>query len=303
MKKLTFLFTMIFMTTLASVAQTRELTGLVVDEQGEPLIGATVRVQGTNQMTVTDIDGKFTMSVKKDGVIEVSYIGFEKKIVNSGNLTNLKIVLNPSVNTLDEVVVIGYGQVRKADLTGAVSSVSQKQMNINRNTSVAEALQGTMSGVNVRRSSGAPGDDAEIQVRGVTTINDSSPLFIIDGIPDDINSVNPTDIESISVLKDAASASIYGARAASGVVLITTKKAEEGKMKVNYEGSVGFDTDTAHPEVVDVLTYMRLRNEEAWNQNANPEGLDNIYNIWSKDYIAEYMANNAENPDRYPSTD
>ncbi len=305
MKRLSFLFVLFAFMCGSAIAQADEVKGLVTDEQGEPLIGATVFVKGTKRAAITDMDGKFSINVDKGAVLQASYVGFVKTAVTVKGSGDIKIVMKPDANTMDELVVVGYGTMKKADLTGAVANVTQKEMTINRNTTVAQALQGSMPGVSVTRSSGAPGDDASILIRGVTTINDSSPLVIIDGVPDDLNSVNTSDIESISVLKDAASASIYGARAASGVVLVTTKKANAGKMKVEYQGSVGFDMDTDHPGVVDVQTYMRLRNEEAWNQNGNPDPSveKNIYATFPKGNIATWLEKNAENPDRYPITD
>ncbi len=286
---------------LAAYSQTQEINGIVVDPAGEPLIGATITVKGSKQFAVSDTDGKFSIKVKPGAKLEVSYVGFARQVVSTTNKKTLRIEMQEDANTMDELVVVGYGEMKKADLTGAVANVTTKTMDANRNTSVTQALQGAMSGVNVSRSSGAPGDGGDILVRGVTTINDSSPLVIIDGVPDELESVNVADIESISVLKDAASASIYGARAASGVILVTTKRAKEGRAKVFYQGSAGFDTDTDHPEVVDVITYFKLRNEEAWNQNGNPEG--QVFAVANQAAIEIWLEKNAENPDRYPVAD
>lgn len=277
------------------------VSGVVVDKEGEPLIGATIIVKGGKQFSVSDTEGKFSITAKPDAVLQVSYVGFSRQLVPVKGKDDLRIEMQEDANTMDEVVVVGYGEMKKADLTGAVASVTTKSMDANRNTSVAQALQGSLPGVNVSRSSGAPGDGADILIRGVTTINDSSPLVIVDGVPDELESVNVNDIESISVLKDAASASIYGARAASGVILVTTKRAKEGKATVEYQGSVGFDMDTDHPEVVDVITYFKLRNEEAWNQNGNPEG--GVFAVANQNAIEIWLEKNKENPDRYPVTD
>lgn len=302
MKRLSFILITLVLATLPALAQMQKYNGVVLDRSGDPLVGATVIAKGGKQYAVTDADGRFSISVKPGTELQVSYVGFTQEKVKTSSQTNLRIEMSEDTNTMDELVVVGYGVMKKADLTGAVANVTTDKMDVNRNTTVTQALQGTMPGVTVTRSSGAPGDGGTIQVRGITTINDSSPLVIVDGVPDDIESVNVNDIANISVLKDASSASIYGARAASGVILITTKGAKEGKPTVSYQGSVGFDTDTSHPEVVDVQTYMLLRNEEAWNQNGNKEGDKNLYVTFSKANIQSWLEKNAENPDRYPIT-
>jgi TonB-dependent SusC/RagA subfamily outer membrane receptor len=166
---------------------------------------------------------------------------------------------------------------------------------------LSQALQGSMAGVTVTRNNNAPGASSTIRVRGITTIGDSNPLIIVDGVPvDNINWVNPSDVESISVLKDAASASIYGSRAAAGVILITTKRARTGQLSLEFTTEYGFETPTAMPEYVDVTRYMQMKNELRWNDNGNDA---NEFPRFPSDLVNNYMSLNAENPDRYPNTD
>lgn len=291
----------IFLLALPAVAQQQNINGIVTDSSGEPLIGATIMVKGAKTAAFTDIDGKFSIKAKAGDTLQVSYVGFQKQDVKVGSASNITIVMKEEANTLDEMVVVGYGTMKKADLTGAVTNVSGNKLEDMRAASVSQSLQGSMPGLYVSRSSGMPGATATIRVRGITTIGDSDPLVIVDGIPDSMESVNSSDIESISVLKDAASASIYGARAAAGVILITTKKAKEGKAKVEYQGTAGFIQATETPKPVGVIDYMNLYNELKWNDGGNLEGQE--HSVYEKDFIDSYMQNHLENPDAYPITD
>lgn len=291
----------VFLLALPAAAQQKNISGIVTEPSGEPLIGATIMVKGTNTAAVTDIDGKFSIKAKPGDTLQVTYVGFQKQIIKVAASDNLTIVMQEEANTLDEMVVVGYGTMKKADLTGAVTNVSGSKLEDMRASSVSQSLQGSMPGIYVSRTSGMPGAEATIRVRGITSIGDSDPLVIVDGIPDSMESVNSADIESISVLKDAASASIYGARAAAGVILITTKKAKEGKAKVEYQGTVGFVQSTETPKPVGAIDYMNMYNELKWNDGGNQEGQE--YSAYPKDYIDSYLANNAVNPDEYPITD
>lgn len=277
----------------------QRLTGAVVGIDGEPIIGASVVEKGTTNGTITDLDGGFSLSVSPKAVLQISYIGYVSKEVAAGDKTTLKITLVEDANVLDEVVVVGYGVVKKADLSGSVANVGGEKLSALQSTSLSQALQGAMSGVQVTRTSGLPGADATIRVRGITTISDSDPLIIVDGVPGTL-SMDVDDIESITVLKDAASASIYGARAASGVILVTTKRAKEGTLSIDYTGSYGFVTPTALPKTVDYRRYMEMINEISWNDGGNIAG--NEYNIYSQDLINNYAAYNKENPNEYPIT-
>ena len=279
------------------------VSGTVLSEEGESVIGAGVVVKGTLNGTTTDIDGKFSLSVPSDkSVLEISFMGYVTEEVALNGRNAIKVVLKEDKNLLDEVVVVGYGTVKKKDLTGSVANVDGKNLAERQPTSLSQALQGSMAGVQVTRSSGLPGAGATIRVRGVTTIGDSNPLVIVDGVQ--VSSMNDVDVdavENITVLKDAASASIYGARASSGVVLITTKRARPGVLNLEYDGTYGIITRTTHPTMVSATRYMEMLNEVSWNDGGNISG--NEYPIYTKEYIDNYMANNAINPNEYPLTD
>lgn len=278
------------------------LTGKVVTEDGQSVIGAGVVEKGTSNGTSTDIDGKFTITVSKDAILTVSCIGYVDNEVIVGDRNNLEIVISEDKRLLEEAVVIGYGTVKKKDLTGAVANVSGDKLANLQTTSLSQALQGSMPGVQVTRTSGLPGAGATIRVRGITTIGDSNPLIIVDGIPvTSINDVDVDDIESINVLKDAASASIYGARASSGVVLVTTKRAKPGILNIDYNGTFSVITRTTKPVMSGVQDYMRMMNEVEWNDSGNTPGEE--YRIYPQDVIDNYYSLNAQDPDLYPITD
>lgn len=301
MNKISIMLILLLASVVPAFAQQLKYSGTVSSTSGEALIGATVMVKGTNKAAVTDLDGKFTIEAKSGSTLSVSYVGFKPVEMKTASSTELNIVMHEDANTLDEMVVVGYGTMKKADLTGAVSSVSGAQLETLHATSISQSLQGAMPGLAVFRSSGMPGADATLRVRGITTIGDTSPFVIVDGVPDSIESVNASDIESITVLKDAASASIYGARAAAGVILVTTKKPKEGKARVTYQGSVGFVEQTETPKAVDPITYMNLVNEVKWNDSGNLDGMEDSF--YPRDFIDSYMENHAKDPDTYPLTD
>jgi len=217
--------TLIFASTLV-YAQT-EITGLVEDDMG-PVIGATVMEKGTSNGTVTDFDGKFKLKVKEGTMLVFSYIGYTTQEVPAQN--GMKVTMAEESNTLNEVVVTGYTTQRKADLTGAISTVSVIDLAKQNENNPMKAMQGRVPGMNIT-SDGNPSGAATVRIRGVGTLNDNDPLYIIDGVPTKagMHELNGNDIESIQVLKDAASASIYGSRAANGVIIITTKKGTEGR--------------------------------------------------------------------------
>ena len=200
------------------------VAGKVVDEAGEPLMGASVFVKGTNNGTVTDLDGQYSLSVPAGSVLEVSFMGYETQNVTVNTSGRVDVVLQPDSDYLNEVVVVGYGIQKKVDLSGSVSVVNGEQITSRPAPDALSAIQGAMPGVQVLRSSGEPGSETSgIRVRGFSSANSTSTLVLIDGVEGDMTLLNPNDIESISVLKDAAAAAIYGARAAAGVVLVTTK--------------------------------------------------------------------------------
>lgn len=275
------------------------VTGVVKDENGEPVIGANVMVVGRSIGTITDVNGNFSIDAPVGASLQITYIGYRTQVVAIGNRRNLDILLQEDSEVLNEVVVVGYGTMKKKDLTGSVASVRGDELASRRTTQLSTALQGAVSGVMVSRSDGAPGSTASIQIRGVTTIGDSSPLVIIDGVPGDINQVNPEDVESMSVLKDAASASIYGSRAAAGVIVITTKRAQSGDVALSYNFEYGWEMPTKKPGYVGARRYMEMVNETRYNDN--PDG--GWYQTYTEDEINNWVKNNTTDPDNYPITD
>lgn len=250
-----------------SVDQTKEIKGVIVDNSGIPVIGASVQVQGTTNGTITDMDGNFTLNASSDDVLTISYIGYVTQNIKVGNKTSFNIVLKEDNKTLDEVVVVGYTTQKKADLSGAVASVKMDEVSDMAVTGINHALQGKMSGVTVYQTSGAPGASASVRVRGLGTIGNNDPLYVIDGMPaDNMNDVNPGDIERIDVLKDAASAAIYGSRAANGVVIIQTKKGKKSeKINVTFNTHHGFNTATKKVSLLDAAGRNLIHSEAYQN--------------------------------------
>ncbi len=229
-----FLLTVTF--SLSICAQNISVSGTVVDDTGEPLLGATVMQKGTQHGVATDLDGNFTISVPAKAVLVVSYIGYDNKEVPVNGQTHLDITLSTNATMLDEVVAIGYGTVKKKDLTGAVSSVSGSELAKAPVTSAAAALQGKAAGVNIVSQNGAPGASMNVTVRGGASLTQNTkPLYIVDGfeMSDALANIDINDIETIDVLKDASSTAIYGARGSNGIIVITTKSAAAGKTKVD----------------------------------------------------------------------
>lgn len=236
-KRKTFLLTLLLMVCLMVQAQSLQMSGTVVSKSdGEPVIGATILERGTTNGTITDFDGKFSLTVNSGSEISISYIGFKTQVVKAQSVLN--IVLAEDTEVLDEVVVTGYMTEKKASLTGSVAVVKMKDVADVPTGNVMSALQGRVAGMNITTDGTPGGMNTGALVRGTTTINNSSPLYVIDGVQtrDNIASIlSSNDVESIQVLKDAASAAIYGAQAANGVIIITTKRAKEGDVKVNFD--------------------------------------------------------------------
>lgn len=270
------------------------IQGLVVDQNGEAIIGASIFEKGTQNGTVTDVDGKFKLNVQNYGnTLEVSYIGYTTQRIKPKKGDNLRIVLTEDTKTIDEVVVVGYQTMRKTDVVGAVSSVKSKELNVTTPT-VGQSLVGKVSGVQISQVSGAPYGNTKIRVRGVASINASSdPLYVIDGYPsnDDLM-LNPEDIESIEVLKDAASAAIYGSRAAGGVVLITTKRGKEGKVKVNYNFQLSVNQLAKKIDLLNSAQFADLVVEG--RNNAYKNILVNSGKTWDDSYIHHTNAERAQ---------
>lgn len=279
----------------------KKISGTISDTNGDPLIGATVKVKGTTTAAVTDFDGNYIIEAPEGATLEFSYIGFNTQEVKIGNRNNYNIEMSEDNNSLDELVVIGYGTVKKKDLTGAVSAVKGDELVNRRTTMLSSALQGTLSGVMVRRSSSAPGSGAgSIHVRGVTTMGDSSPLVIVDGVEGDLDYVNANDVESVTVLKDAAAASIYGSKAAAGVILVTTKRgADTGKFQIKYNAEFGWEIPTKQPEMVGVTRYLEMSNELMYNDNP----AQGFFQTYSADQTKNWMKYHETDPNRYPVTD
>lgn len=247
------------------------IKGVIVDETDFPLIGATVMVKGTSNGGVTDLDGKFTITAKKGDVLSVSYIGYKPQEIKIQDQKTLNIKMVPDNAMLDEVVVVGYGSMKRSDLTGSVSSVSAKNVEGFKTGSVMEALGGQVAGVQITQTDGTPGSGFDIKVRGIGTMTgDASPLYIVDGFQvDDINYLANSDIESIEVLKDASSAAIYGARAANGVVMVTTKSGKTGRPVVSYNGSTSYRKISKTLDLLDPYEFVKLQMEVNPNKYAN----------------------------------
>lgn len=279
----------------------KKVTGVIADTNGEPLIGATVKVKGTQIATVTDFDGNYSIEAPEGATLEVSYIGFNTQEVKVGSRNSYNIEMAEDNNSLEELVVIGYGTVKKKDLTGAISAVKGDDLSNRRTTMLSSALQGALSGVMVRRSSSAPGSGAgSIHVRGVTTMGDSSPLVIVDGVEGDLDYVNANDVENVTVLKDAAAASIYGSKAAAGVILVTTKRGSDtGKFQIKYNAEFGWEIPTKQPDMVGVTRYLEMSNELMYNDK-QAEG---FFQAYTADQTKNWMKYHKTDPNHYPVTD
>ena len=267
------------MVSTMAFSQKKNFTGVIIDSAGEPVIGATVKVKGTTLGTVSDFDGRFQVSAPEGSTLVISYVGCETKEVKAA--ADMKITLADDAKALDEVVVIGYGVQKKSVVTASIAKVSADDLEGKAHLRSEDALKGLAAGVTVTSSSGQPGAKSMIRIRGIGTINDSNPLYIIDGLATDQNGmelVNPYDIESIEVLKDAASGAIYGARAANGVILVTTKKGKEGKPQINYNFSYGWQSKWRKRDVVGATDYAILQNEKYVNGGMSPIFAD-PYNI------------------------
>lgn len=271
-KLLSVLFLLSF--TLASVyAQDIQVKGTVVSGSDDfPLPGVNVVVKGTTQGVITDLDGNFMISVPSDAVLTFTYIGFETQEVAVNGKTTLNVVLDEDTETLEEVVVVGYGVQKKSVVTASIAKVSADDLENKAPVRMDNALKGLAAGVDVTSSSGQPGASPRVRIRGIGTINNSDPLYIVDGMPisGGLDFVNPNDIESIEVLKDAASGAIYGARAANGVILVTTKKGKLGKTSINYNFSYGWQSAWKRREVTSATDYAILQNEKYMNGGQAP---------------------------------
>lgn len=277
---------------VVAFAQNKTVTGTVVDNFGEPVLGANVIVAGTTNGSVTDIDGNFSITdVPSNATLKVSFIGYIAQEVPVAGQTKIRVVLMEDSQQLDDVVVVGYGVVKKSDLTGAVGSVKAENIQAKGTTSVMQSLQGQVSGVNISQSSSRAGDAMSIQIRGKSTLGDASePLYVIDGIVcDNMDFLNPADIEKVDILKDASSTAIYGSRATNGVVMITTKKGAVAgsKATISYDGYYGFKTVANMPEFMNGEEFMKYRFSRYLTSKQQADGgqtwdmsLGNYKNVW-----------------------
>lgn len=241
--------------------QAKTVTGTVTDVSGEPIIGANIRIKGTTTGTITDIDGNFSIEAKPQSVIEVSYIGYLTQETVINNQKSIRFLLKEDTKTLDEVVVIGYGVQKKADLTGSVANINTEKLNTQSNANIGQALQDKIAGVDIVSQGGAPGSGTRIMVRGIGTLNNASPLYIVDGMyMNSIDHINPNDIASIDVLKDASSAAIYGSRAANGVIIVTTKEGSntEGKPIIDLSVNLGISTASKFLDMLDAKGWAEV---------------------------------------------
>ena len=276
----------------------RIISGKVHDTDGYPVIGAGVLIAGSTQGTVTDENGFWTMELGNENVnIEISSMGYASQTLAVAGRSDFNIVLRPDTQFLEEVVVVGYGTQKKVNLTGSVAMVGAEEISARPISSLSSGLQGLLPGVTVVNATGQPGEsNTTIRVRGIGTIGNANPLVLIDGVEGDISAVNPEDIESVSVLKDAASASIYGARAANGVLIVTTKKTQGGateKAKVTFGAYFGLQTPTRLPQMCDAIDFMTLDNEARENVGTSPAWLDHHF-----DWV-----NNNTRPNNFANTD
>ncbi len=285
----------------AGVLYAQKVTGTVISgSDNEPLIGASVMVQGTKVGSVTDLDGNFTIDAKNGQTLEVSYLGFiTQKVKVNGQ--KLNITLQEDKHSLDEVVVVGYGVQKKKLVTGATAQVKGDDIAKLNTTNPLQAMQGQTPGVSISSTSGQPGSDMKVQIRGLGTVGDASPLYLIDGIGGDISTLNPADIESIDVLKDAASAAIYGAQAANGVVLITTKSGKAGRAEISFDAYKGWQTVARKARLLNSKEYMTIMDEERINSGGQPydwSSFKSIYdtdgNLIDTDWVSSMLKDNAQ---------
>ena len=255
---------------VSTIQRSKKVSGRVVDKNGEPIIGATIAERGTTNGTITNFDGNFTLTISEDSKLDISYIGYKSVHLSNISDKRLSVILHEDTQTLDELVVVGYGTQKKVNLTGAVETISNEVIENRPLKSATDALQGTALGVTVASAAGEPGKFSKIKIRGNSSLNSGGVLVLIDGMPGNINQINPQDIQSISVLKDAASSAIYGSRAAEGVILVTTKMGSSSKTKVEYSTNISFNTPTRIPESTTAEEHARLANLAFTNAGLSP---------------------------------
>lgn len=267
------LFLLLFVS-FASFAQEHWVTGRVTDNEGYPMPGVNIIIEGTSQGTITDIDGKYSIGATRDATLEFNFLGFHVQKINIGGRTNIDVIMKEDVMSLDEVVVVGYGQMKRTDVTGSMVSVSSDAIEKSAVTSIDQVLQGRAAGVQVQQNSGMPGGSSSIRIRGVNSLQGSNePIFVIDGIVIDastesasdnaLSSINPSDIVSMDILKDASATAIYGSRGANGVILITTKRGKSGEARITYDGHIGFQEMPTKLDLLNLREYATHKNARA----------------------------------------
>ena len=266
-----------------------------------PLIGVSVQVKGTSNGSITDLDGNYSVSVASGQTLVFSYIGFKTQEIQITNQKTLNVVMEEDSETLDEVVVVGYGVQKKKLVTGATVQVKGETLAKMNTNSPLQAMQGQTPGVNISSTSGQPGESMKVSIRGLGTVGNASPLYLIDGVGGDISTLNPADIESIDVLKDAASAAIYGAQAANGVVLITTKSGKAGKAQISFDAYYGWQTQARKADMLNAQEYMMIMDEQAVNSGNAPydwSSYESIYDangdVYDTDWVNSMFQNNAQ---------
>jgi len=285
---------------LSQTEQQNEISGIVVDKNGTPLPGASVLEKGTNNGTVTDFNGNFSLTVSNENpILAVSYIGFTPIEIAADGQSTINVILQEDTTGLDEIVVTGYGSSAKKDVTGAISSVKGEVFKNQPVSGLDKALQGRIAGLQVVRNGGAPGSSPKLRIRGTGTVNNSDPLYVVDGVPtSSIDGINPNNIESVEVLKDASASAIYGTRAANGVVIVTTRKGKSGKMQVNFEMYTGFSNLMKKLDVLDASTLAEIKRERYTNDGipADPIWNDPQYQTqrtnWQDELFETGITNN-----------
>lgn len=288
----------LFLYSMCLFAQSKKVTGRVTDTAGEPIIGANVLVKGTTNGVISDLDGNYSLDVEPGAILQFTYVGFVSQDISVDGRSTINVQMKEDTKSIEEVIVVGYGSQKKETLTGSVANIRGEEITKSPAPNVSSSLSGKLPGLVVNQRSGEPGrDDPNIVIRGFGTFGDSSPLIIIDGVErDNMSRLNPEDIESISVLKDA-SAAIYGARAANGVILITTKKGKVGKPEFSFNMNVAFSSPTVKPEMLDAATFAEAYNEGDWYRKGRPDDYTPVY---SEEVIQKYR--DGSDPVLYPNT-
>lgn len=286
---------------LTLLAQSRTISGKVLDAQQQPLVGVAVLIDGTSKGVTTSVDGEFTIDAPSSSpvTLHVTSLGYiDQKVNVPASQSIVTVYMQEDAIMLDEAVVIGYGTQKRVNLTGAVSTVGSKDLQNRVSHSLSNMLQGSVAGLNVTTSSGGPGSTASINIRGVTSINDADPLVLIDGAVGDLNRINPNDVESISVIKDASAAAVYGARAAFGVILVTTKSgsAKDGKATVRYSGRFGWEEPTTSTNYENRGYWSVYTVNKFWQADSGTNYVD--YTAYDMQQLLARVNDKTENPDR-----